>query len=144
VSTLIRTVGGFALLVLSAACLPNPQVAQSAELLDRLVAARAGFVVQTADATQAACDTVGDVQTRLYGEPGLTGVQPAWSSLRDAAEALQAVCGQRMLLQLATGDSAALVAARQRWQSGVQREIGVACEHLRTAAQALGRSSPCA
>src|ERR671935_1751522 len=113
-------VWGAAVLLASGACLPNAQVAQSVELLDRLAAARTGFLLQTADASQQACDTVGDVQTRLYGEPGLTGVQPAWSSLRAAAEALQAVCGQRMLLELATGDSAALAEARQRWQSGVE------------------------
>jgi hypothetical protein len=32
--------------------------------------------------------------------------------------------------------------ARQRWQQGMLREIGVACDHLRYAASALSRANP--
>jgi hypothetical protein len=121
--------------------LPDPHTAQLSDLLDRLVAARAGFIAQD---TQAACDAVGATQTRLFGEPGLTSIQPTWSSLRDAAEALQAVCGQATMLRQATSPSPASEAARQRWQAGIQRELGVACQYLKGAAQALGRgASPC-
>ena len=129
--------------MLAAACLPNAQTLQSATLLDELTAARAGFVAATPEQAQSACDIVGNVQTRLYGEPGLTSVQPTWSQLRAAAEALQAVCGQTTLLAAASGDSPALSAGRQRWQVGVQRELGVACDYLRTAAESLGRPRPC-
>ncbi len=130
-------------IALTTGCLPNPQTTQSVELLDRLTAARADFQAATPEQTQSACDTVGDVQTRLYGEPGLTSIQPTWSHLRAAAEALQAVCGQSTLLGHATGDSPALADGRQRWQAGVQRELGVACDYLRTAALSLARPRPC-
>ncbi len=86
---------------------------------------------------------VGDVQTRLYGEPGLTNVQPAWSRLRQAADALQTVCGQAALLALPSSGSSAVEAARQRWQDGMQRDLSLSCEHLRAAAAALDRASPC-
>ena len=90
-----------------------------------------------------ACNDVGDVETRLYGEPGLTELRPAWSELAEAAHALQAVCGQdALLLQPATG-SLAVESARERWRAGQQREMGVACDHLRAAATALGRDAPC-
>jgi hypothetical protein len=131
-----------ALLLGTAACLPSPQVHQLNDLLDRLATARTDFA--DPHLLQPACDAVGDVQNRLYGEPGLTSVQPAWSTLRDAAAALQAVCGQATLLRQATAPSAASEQARQRWQAGVQRELSVACDHLRAAAQALGRTArPC-
>lgn len=90
-----------------------------------------------------ACNMVGDVQTRLYGEPGLVDVQPAWQALGQAAEALQAVCGQNTLLDQVARTSDAEVQARKRWQAGMQREIGIACDHLREAATALGRPVPC-
>src|SRR5205814_439634 len=125
-------VGGLALWCASA-CLPDPHLAQLNTLLDQLDSARAGFSAQD---VQSPCDAVGETQTRLYGEPGLTSIEPAWSSLRDAAQALQAVCGQATLLRQATSPSVASEAARQRWQAGIQRELGVACEHLGAAAQA--------
>ena len=132
-----------ALVLVGAGCLADPQRNQSVQLLERLSAVRVQFASRTSGAPGDACDAVGDVQTRLYGEPGLSDVQPAWSELRDAAEALHAVCGQAvMLAQPATG-SAALDAVRQRWADGVQRELGVACEHLRAAAVALARPQPC-
>jgi hypothetical protein len=57
---------------------------------------------------------------------------------------LLAVCGQASLLEQPAGsDSASWYAARERWQRGVQRELGAACEHLREAAVALERARPC-
>jgi hypothetical protein len=128
-----------ALIPFAAGCLQSPQRVQSVELLDQLVDAREKFGQQQ----QQACDVVGNVQTRLYGEPGLTNVQPAWANLRDAADALQAVCGQSTLLAQAFNDSPATRQARQRWQQGIQREVGIACDHLRNAAAALDRAAPC-
>jgi hypothetical protein len=130
------------LVLLLTGCLAEPQRVQSAGLLEQLVMARAMFGEQP-PRTDAACDVVGDVQTRLYGEPGLSEVRPAWPALRSAAEALQAVCGQSTLLGQPGNNSLALTQARQRWQQGVQREIGVACDYLRVAAVALSRATPC-
>jgi len=123
-------------------CLADPRRLQSADLLDHLGSART-LLMQQPPSVQDGCNVVGDVQTRLYGEPGLVDVQPAWSELRGAADALQAVCGESTLLQLPSTGSVAIEAAQTRWQAGVQREIGVACDHLRAAASALGRSAPC-
>jgi hypothetical protein len=128
-----------ALIPLAAGCLADPQRAQSVDLLLQLTGAREQFAQQPREA----CDVVGNVQTRLYGEPGLTNVRPAWANLRDAAAALQAVCGQSTLLAQPFNDSTATRQARERWQEGIQREIGVACDHLRNAAAGLGRSAPC-
>ena len=105
----------------------------------QLTDARDKFALQP----QQSCDVVGNVQTKLYGEPGLSNVQPAWTNLRDAADALQAVCGQSRLLAQPFNDSLATQQARQRWQQGIQREVSIACDHLRDAAAALGRSAPC-
>jgi hypothetical protein len=127
---------------LVAGCVPAPQTAQSVELLGRLVSARGLFMEQPPQ-SQAACDIVGDVQTRLNYEPGLTTVRPAWMALSDAAEALQAVCGNDTLLDLPALDSAAVATAHQRWQQASDREIGLACDHLRLAAAALERAAPC-
>jgi hypothetical protein len=130
------------LALLTAACLPDPQRGQMAQLLDQLTTARGMFADQ-GPRLEEACNMVGDVQTRLYGEPGLVDVRPAWPELRDAADALHAVCGQgRLLAQPSTG-SAAMEQAQQRWQQGIQREMGVACDHLRAAAAALQRPTPC-
>jgi hypothetical protein len=129
-------------LLLVTGCLPDPQRVQSAGLLEQLVVARAMFGEQP-PRLEPACNAVGDVQSRLYGEPGLADVRPAWPELRAAAEALQAVCGQNTLLGQPSNDSLALIAARQRWQQGIQRELGVACDHLRAAAVALSRAAPC-
>jgi hypothetical protein len=130
------------LLVLTTGCLPDPQRMQSAELLDRLASARVDLSHQPLP-NMAACTTIGDAQNRLFGEPGLVEVRPAWPDLRDAANALQAVCGQATLLSVATQDSTTALQARQRWKTGIQREIGVACDHLRDAARELSRAAPC-
>jgi hypothetical protein len=124
------------------ACAPDPQRIQTVDLLGRLVTARGMFMEQPPQA-QKACDEVGYVQTRLNYEPGLTNIRPAWAALSDAAEALQAVCGVNSLLAQPAIDSLAVAAAHQRWQASVQRETGVACDHLRVAARALDRASPC-
>lgn len=130
-----------AALVLLSGCLPSPQQAQTRDLLDQLAQAR-GLVAQQATVGDG-CRDVGDAETRLYGEPGLVSVQPAWSHLADAAHALQAVCGQLALLEEGERTSPALAAAQERWQEGIQREMGVACDHLRAAADALERNPPC-
>jgi hypothetical protein len=123
-------------------CLADPQRLQSVELFDRLVIARQAFSAQpTGDAD--ACTAVGDVQTRLVGEPGLSGRQLPWAALLDAAEALEAVCGQATLLGQRSNGSPAMIVARQRWERGIQRELDVACDHLRVAAVALNRARPC-
>ncbi|MBV9326333.1 MAG: hypothetical protein JO352_21420 [Chloroflexi bacterium] len=126
---------------LIAGCLADPQRVQSADLLDRLTAARGELADFPPPAD--ACNALGDVETRLYGEPGLTEVQPAWGELADAAHALQSVCGQDALLTQPIDGSSALEAARDRWRAGKQREMSVACDHLRAAATALGRDAPC-
>jgi hypothetical protein len=130
------------LLLLLTGCLPEPQRLQSAGLLDQLVIARAMFAEQP-PRLEPGCNVVGDVQTRLYGEPGLAEVRPAWPALRNAAEALQSICGRGTLLDQPTNGSLVLTQARQRWAQGIQRESGVACDYLRTAAVALSRPSPC-
>jgi hypothetical protein len=89
------------------------------------------------------CNLVGEAQNRLFGEPGLFEIQPAWSDLRDAADALQAVCGQAILLAQTVTGSLAVEQARSRWQNGVVRESEVACDHLRAAAVALRDDAPC-
>jgi hypothetical protein len=129
-------------LLLLTGCLPEPQRMQAAGLLDQLVVARAMFGEQPPRVTDG-CNVVGDVQTRLYGEPGLVEVRPAWPALRDAAQALQSICGRGTLLGQPTNGSLVLTQARQRWEQGIQRESGVACDYLRTAAAALARPSPC-
>jgi hypothetical protein len=70
-------------------------------------------------------------------------MRSAWLALTDAAGALQAVCGQSTLLGQPTNESASLAQARERWQQGIQREIGLACDHLRIAAVTLGRDRSC-
>jgi hypothetical protein len=123
-------------------CAPNPQQVQSAELLVKLVGAR-GMFMEVPPRAQTACDAVGDVQTRLNYEPGLSDVRPAWAALSQAAEALQAVCGQSNLLDEPALETPPMTQARERWQLSIQREIGVACDHLRAAATALNRATPC-
>jgi hypothetical protein len=132
---------GLALLLLTG-CLPEPQRIQTNGLLDKLVMARAMFGEQP-PRVDAACNVVGDVQTRLWGEPGLAEIRPAWPALRDAAGALQSICGRSTLLAQPTNGSLVLAQARQRWEQGIQHEIGVACDSLRLAAVALARPSPC-
>lgn len=126
-------------------CAPDPARAYSVGLLDKLILARAMFGEQPARVAEA-CNIVGEVQNRLYGEPGLSSVQPAWTALLTGAQALQSVCGQSTLLGQPgnhDNDSLALTAARQRWALGIQREMGAACDHLRVAAVALSRAAPC-
>jgi hypothetical protein len=130
-----------ALLAVAVGCLPDPHRAQSVELLDRLATARGMFAERPPRADEA-CQAVGDVQTRLLGEPGLVDIQPAWTQLRDAADALHAVCGQNMLLGQPSTESPAMVQARARWQQGIQREMSLACDHLRRAAAALAHTTP--
>jgi hypothetical protein len=131
------------LLLISAACVANPQRIQMEQLLQQLGAARAALA-EVPPRTGSTCDAVGDVESRLLGEPGLVDVKPAWSSLHDGAVALLAVCGQASLLEQPAGsDSAAWYAARARWQAGLERELGVACDHLEAAADALQQPAPC-
>jgi hypothetical protein len=126
-----------------AGCLPDPQKIQSVDLLDRLVGAREMFSQQPPRVDDG-CNVVGEVQTRLLGEPGLSTVGPAWTALREAADALQSTCGQNvMLAQPSKYETQALRQTRQRWQEGILRETRVACDHLRKAASALGRPVPC-
>jgi hypothetical protein len=125
-----------------AGCLPDPRRSQTIDLLDQLTDAR-GLLIQVPPQLDHACNVVGDVQTRLFGEPGLVDVRQAWPELRDAAGALQAVCGQDVLLAQPSTDSPAMLVAQQRWRAGVEREMGVACEHLLRAAAALSRPAPC-
>jgi hypothetical protein len=129
-------------LLLVTGCLADPQRVQAAVLLDRLVAARSMFGEQP-PRVENACNDVGEVQTRLYGEPGLAEIRPGWPELRAAAAALQSVCGQSTLLGQPTSGTQVLTQARQRWQQGIQHETLVACDYLRLAAVALGRASPC-
>lgn len=130
-----------ALAVLSASCLPDPHRLQAQELLDRLGQARVAFT--NPDTFEDACNVVGEVQTRLVGEPGLAEHGPGYPALRDAAAALQAVCGQGTLVREATAQTGASAAARARWTAGIQRELDVACQQLRGAAGDLGRRAPC-
>jgi hypothetical protein len=130
---------------LAAGCLPDPHTAQSVDILNRLVRARALFSEQPPP-VERACGMLGDVETHLFGEPGLSQVQPAWNALRDATRALESTCGQNTLLALPSRNgqnSQALREARQRWEDGIQREMILACHHLRQAAQALNRPAPC-
>lgn len=132
-----------AVLALSAAsCLPDPHRSQMLDLLGQLSAA-CGMLADEPPQVDQACKTVGVVQTRLYGEPGLADIRPAWPELRDAATALSAVCGQDALLAQPSTHSPAADSAQQRWRQGVQREMGVACDHLRAAAAALNRDVAC-
>ncbi|MGI9145463.1 MAG: hypothetical protein ACR2IK_02770 [Chloroflexota bacterium] len=129
-------------MLLVTGCAPDPARVQAAALLDQLVLARVMFSEQRPQVDEA-CNVVGDVQNRLYGEPGLSSVRPGWAALLAGAQALQAVCGQSTLLGQPTNDSQVLVEARQRWQQGVELEMSVACAHLRVAAVALSRAAPC-
>ena len=140
----ITTAFLWATLVFAAtACLPDPQRLQMVALFDQLATARTMLTQQTPQATDQACTTVGDVHTRLTGEPGLVDVRPAWASLNQATQALQAVCGKNTMLAQPSTDSVAAKQAHERWQNGIQREMSTACDHLREAATALDRARPC-
>jgi hypothetical protein len=138
----MKHVIGLLALLLVTACLPDPQTTQMSHLLDQLVEARAALGEQP-PRVDTACDTIGEVESRLSGEPGLVDVRPAWPALHAAAEALLAACGQSRLLQQPFEPTVAMVAARERWQAGVAQELGVACRYLGEAGQALGRGQAC-
>ena len=123
-------------------CVPDPQRTQMARLLDQLIRARSELVGSPAR-VDAACDSVGDVQGRLWGEPGLVDVRPAWPALHAAADALLAACGQSRLLQQPFEPTAAMLDARQRWQAGLATELDTACRYLGDAAVALERGRTC-
>jgi hypothetical protein len=131
-----------ALFLCATACLPDPRRAQTGEIFDQLVSIR-GMLATQPPRVEAACALLGTASTRLYGEPGLVDIRPAWPALRDAAYALQAVCGQDILLAQPSTGSPAILAAHRRWQHGIEHEMGVACDHLRTASAALERAAPC-
>jgi len=128
--------------VLASGCLADPQRQQLGRLLGELQQDREALG-QTPPHITSTCDQVADVKSRLAGEPGLGTIQPAWSELRASTDALQAVCGQAILLAAPAGDSAATVTARARWQAGLARELDVACQHLRRAASSLDQGPPC-
>jgi hypothetical protein len=109
-------------------------------LHEQLIEARSALAQHS---TEPACDRVGDVDTRLMGEPGLVDVAPAWTHLRGAAIALRAACGQLRLLQQPFEPTAAMTEARQRWQAGVSRELSTACADLAEAARALNTKAAC-
>ena len=128
--------------VLSASgCLADPQRVQMTRLFDQLVDARSALSEQP-PRTDPACDAVGEVSSRLYGEPGLEDVRPAWATLRSATHALQAVCGQQRLLSQPFEPTAAMLGGRARWQQGISVELGLACQHLADAASALAKVAP--
>ena len=110
-------------LVMVLACLPMRTSFRCASLLDNLVEARAALSEEP-PRIDTACDAVGDVQSRLLGEPGLSDVRPAWPALHDAADALLAVCGQQRLLDQPFEPTAAMLSARARWQQGVLQRVG--------------------
>jgi hypothetical protein len=128
-------------LVLASGCLADPQRLQMARLFDTLVDARLALSEQP-PRLDAGCDSVGDVSSRLSGEPGLVDVRPAWPALRAAADALHAVCGQQRLLEQPFEPTGAMLAARVRWQRGVAFELASACRHLVDGAAALSRTAP--
>jgi hypothetical protein len=127
------------LALVGSGCLADPQRSQSVDLLNQLVSARQRLAAQS----DVGCTIVGDVQTRLYGEPGLASDRHAWSALHASAEALQAACGQTVLLAQPSNGSLPLTQARERWQNGIAHDIGAACDHLRDAALTLSQKQPC-
>ena len=131
------------LLCLSAsACLPDPGHAEIGQIFDQLVGTR-GMLAERPARVSDGCTLLGTASTRLYGEPSLADIKPGWSELQTSAYALQAVCGQSMLLAQPSTGSPFIVAAHERWRRGIEREMGVACDHLRSAAKALDREAPC-
>ncbi|HET6318569.1 MAG TPA: hypothetical protein VFG86_19110 [Chloroflexota bacterium] len=130
-------------MLLLTACLPDPQRMQMSSLLDQLSEARSALLEQP-PRIDSACDTIGQVESRLWGEPGLVDIKPAWPAMRSAAEALLAACGQSRLLAQPFEPSPAVVGARERWQRGVAKELADACRYIADAATALGRATPAA
>ena len=137
---------GTAVGLLLAGCLPDPARVQAARLLDQLVQAHAALQAAAqagpAGDVSATCDTIGGVDTRLTGEPGLADLRPSWPALRAATDDLLAACGQVRLLQIPSPDTPAVRDARDRWQAGAQRELAQACRQLGAAAASLDRPRP--
>src|SRR4051812_47709119 len=123
------------------ACLPDPRRMQLARHFDSLVSARVALSQTRPDLD--VCDAVTEVDSRLQGEPGLTEVTPAWPRLREATDALLAVCGQAVLLAQPFDANSATLAARERWQRGLTQELASACTALEGAARVLEKPQPC-
>ena len=125
-------------------CLPDPARGQASRLLDELGRAHGALVQAWSGGSSVApiCDEIGGVDTRLTGEPSLVDLRPTWPALRAATDDLLAVCGQVRLLQTPARDSAAVRQARREWQQGAERQLALACGHLREAAASLGRPGP--
>lgn len=127
------------LALLAAACGVDPRLATARSLAAELETALGRL---ERNPTQPdGCADVGTVRGKLYAEVGRLDLPEAWSSLRDATDALLAVCGQVQLLRLPppTPPDPRVDAARARWQSDVPRQLRVACAALRTADTRLGR-----
>lgn len=90
------------------------------------------------------CPDVGSVRGKLYAEYGPADLREGWVPLRFATDALLAACGQIELLQLPAQDpgAPAVQAARERWRSGVTRQVRAACGWLGDSAAILGRPTP--
>ena len=129
------------LLLLAAACLPDPARGQAGRLLDELAQAHTALSAASGDVSPT-CDLVGGVDTRLTGEPGLVDLRPTWPALRNATDDLLAACGQLRLLATPGLDTAAVREARQRWQQGAQHALTQACQELQSAAASLNRQPP--
>jgi hypothetical protein len=135
-----RVLIALALVVLCAACLADPRRTQMTRLFDQLVEAQVSL---REGRTEPACGNVGDVATKLSGEPGLVELRDVWPSLRAATDALQAVCGQATLLAQPFDATPAMLQARERWQAGRERELRVACDELKRASAELERRVGC-
>jgi hypothetical protein len=138
----ITVLFALAICVLSAGCVAGFHRSEMRDLFDQLSTAQRNLSQPSANSAES-CAAVGGILSTLYGEPGLADIQPAWTRLRDAANALKAACSQLALLGQPTTDSPTIQAARARWQQGQQREVAVACQYLRETAPTLGRDSPC-
>ena len=86
---------------------------------------------------------MGEVGSRLSGEPGLTEVRDVWPALRMASDALLSACGQATLLAQPYDPTPAMLQARERWQNGLEHDLRAACDQLGRAAPALQRSVDC-
>jgi hypothetical protein len=141
VAARVRAALAAGLVLLLAACLPDPARGQAGRLLDQLVDARAALAAPSGDVGPT-CDLVGGVDTRLTGEPSLVDLRPTWPDLRAATDDLLAACGQLRLLATPGLDTQPVREARQRWQQGAEQALAQACAELRSAAVSLGRQPP--
>ena len=130
------------LLALVLGCLPDPRRVQAARLFEQLDQARIALSAQPAR-LEPACADVSEVGSRLSGEPGLTELRDVWPSLQAASDALLAVCGQATLLEQPFDATPAMRLARERWQTGLMRELQAACAALHQAAEGLRRGFSC-